>query len=130
MKITEIGSTFYMNPDNKYWEAASGSEAQQVIALVGGRYIKVSATDKNAGSLADLCDVSQMFLTNGKQDTVTKGKVTTRDGTRVLMLNDVTDGSTAYVTDTSNPRLIAFAAPRAPKTAPRTPPSPTTHRSR
>jgi hypothetical protein len=115
VKITEIGSTVYMNPDNKYWEAVSGTEAQQVIALVGGRYIKVSATDKDMASLADLCDVSQMFETNGKKDTITKGKVTTRNGTRVLALNDLTDGSTGYVTDTSDPRLIAIAAPKNSK---------------
>jgi hypothetical protein len=115
VKITEIGSTVYMNPDNKYWEAVSGTEAQQVIALVGGRYIKVSATDKDMESLADLCDVSQMFETNGKKDTVTKGKVTTRNGIRVLALNDLTDGSTGYVTDTSDPRLIAIAAPKDSK---------------
>jgi hypothetical protein len=115
VKITEIGSTVYMNPDNKYWEAASGAEAQQVIALVGGRYIKAPATDKNMAPLADLCDMSQMFSTNGKQDTITKGKVTTRNGTRVLALNDLTDDSTGYVTDTSNPRLIEVTAAKGSK---------------
>jgi hypothetical protein len=56
-----------------------------------------------------------MFETNGKKDTITKGKVTTRNGTRVLALNDLTDGSTGYVTDTSDPRLIAIAAPKDSK---------------
>jgi hypothetical protein len=115
IKLTEIGSTLYLNPDDKFWTANSGSEAQQVIALLGGRYLKVPSTDKNFQSLTGSCDLSQMFTTNGKKDDITKGKVAVRDGTRVLALNDLTDGSTGYVTDTSDPLLIAFAAPKDSK---------------
>lgn len=115
VKITEIGSKLYLNMDDQYWEANAGSEAQQVIALLGGRYIEVPATDKNFASLASLCDLSQLFSTNGKQDTITKGAVTTRGGTRVLTLNDRTDGSTGYVTDSGQPLLTGFTAPKDSK---------------
>jgi hypothetical protein len=115
VKVTEVGSSLYLNPDNEYWTANGGSAAQQVIALVGGRYIKVPTTDKNFQSLTSACDLSQMFSTNGKRDTITKGKVTTRDGTRVLALNDLSDGSVGYVTDTGEPLLLAFAAPPGSK---------------
>lgn len=115
IKVIEIGSTVYLNMDNKYWEANGGTDAQQVIALIGGRYIKVSTTNKSMGSLASACDLSQMFSTNGKKDTFAKGKLTTLDGVRVLAVKDLTDGSTGYVSDTSKPRLIAISAPKGSK---------------
>ena len=114
-KLTKIGDTIYLNPDKQFWEANGGAEASAIINLVNGKYIKVSSTDKTMGSLADLCDVSQMFATSGKQDTLTKGKVTTINGTRVLPLNDTAEGSVSYVTDTSKPQLVEITSPKGAK---------------
>lgn len=115
LKLIVIGTTLYLLADNTYWAANSGSDAQQVIALLGGRYIKASTTDKTMGQAALACDLSQIFSTNGKKDDITKGKVTTRDGVRVLTLNDLTDDSTGYLTDTATPLLVAFTAPKGSK---------------
>lgn len=121
IKIIEIGKTVYLNPDKRFWTANSGSEASAVIALVDGRYIQTSTTSKNAAGLADLCDVSQLLNggdgsksstgTSSPPTTVTKGPVTTISGTRVLELKD-SDGSTAYVTDTSKPEIVQVTAPK------------------
>jgi len=67
-KLTKIGDTVYLNPDKKFWESFGGANASQVITLVDGRYLKVSSSDKAMGSLASICDVKQMFSTNGKQE--------------------------------------------------------------
>ena len=114
-KLTKIGSTIYLNPDKQFWESNGGTAASTIINLVNGKYIKISSTDKNMGSVADLCDVSQMFSTDGKQDTLTKGKVTTLNGTRVLPLNDTSKGSVSYVTDTSKPQLVEITSPKGAK---------------
>ena len=103
------------NPDKKFWEAFGGANASQVITLVDGRYLKVSSSDKAMGSLASICDVKQMFSTNGKQDAIAKGKVTALDGTRVLALKDTADDSVAYVTDTSKPQLFELTSPKGAK---------------
>lgn len=113
-KMIVIGKTIYMNPDDAFWKANAGAEANAAIALVNGRYLKVSSTDSNEGSLGQLCDVSQIFSTDGKQDKVTKGAVTTLGGNRVLQLKD-SDGSVAYVTDTAKPQLVEIAAPKGDK---------------
>ena len=114
-KLTKIGSTIYLNPDKQFWLANGGAAASTIINLVNGKYIKVSSTDKTMGSVADLCDVSQMFSTNGKQDSLSKGKVTTLNGTRVLPLNDSSEGSVSYVTDTGKPQLAEITSTKGGK---------------
>ena len=117
IKIIEIGKTVYLNPDKQFWTANSGSEASAVIALVNGRYIQTTTTNKNAAGLADLCNVSQLLngdagsQSSSSPTTVTKGPVTTIGGTRVLELKD-SDGSLAYVTDTSKPEIVTVTAPK------------------
>jgi hypothetical protein len=114
-KLTKIGDTIYLDPDKQFWEANGGAAASTIINLVNGKYIKISSTDKTMGSVADLCDVSQMFSTNGKQDALAKGKVTTLNGTQVLPLNDTAEGSVSYVTDASKPQLVAITSPKGAK---------------
>ena len=111
-KLIKIGDTIYLNPDKKFWEFSAGTHAAEVNSLINGRYIKVSASDKTMGSLATICDMGQMFSTNGKADTLKKGKVTTLDGTRVLALNNTSEDTVSYVTDTSAPRLVEMTAPK------------------
>lgn len=116
LKVTEIGTTLYVNPDKQFWETAAGSQATQIINLVGGKYLSVPSDDKDFGTTVAICDVSKMFDTNGKLDTLTKGKVTTLNGTRVLAINDKTDGSVFEVTDTGKPQVVAITAAGGGKT--------------
>ena len=110
-KLIVIGKTVYLNPDDTFWKANAGANAAATIALINGRYLKLSASNSNMASLADMCDVSQLFSSDNPSEKVTKGAVTTLGGTRVLSLKD-SDGRVAYVTDTSKPRLVEFAAPK------------------
>ncbi len=115
VKLILIGKTIYMNPDKQFWTTNAGSNAKAVIALVNGRYLKVSASDKNMAGITVLCDVSKLLnqdTTTAK--TYTKGTVTTLDGRRVLPIK-VSDGSTDYVTDTSKPEYVEATAPKGAK---------------
>jgi hypothetical protein len=111
-KLIVIGKTVYFDPDDKFWTANGGSGASTVIALVAGRYIKTTTANKDMASLASLCDLSQTLGSlTGSKDQLTKGKLVTVRGVRVLPLKD-TDGSVAYVTDTSKPELVQITAPK------------------
>jgi hypothetical protein len=110
-KLIVIGKTIYLNPDDTFWKANGGADAAAAIALINGRYLKVSSSDSSMASLADLCDVSQLFSSDDPSGKATKGAVTTLGGTRVLPLKD-SDGSVAYVTDTSKPQLVELTAPK------------------
>jgi hypothetical protein len=115
VKIMEIGQAVYINPDKQFWTSNAGSEASEVIALVDGRYIETTASDKNVAGISDMCSVSQL-LGSGTTGTgtVTKGPITTLNGIRVLELK-VSDGSTEYVTDTSKPEIVEAIAPKGTK---------------
>lgn len=113
VKLIVIGKTIYMNPDKQFWTVNAGSNAKALIALVNGRYIKVSASDKNMAGLADLCDLNNL-LNQNTTEAYTKGTVTTLDGKRVLVIKS-SDGSTGYVTDTSKPEYVEVTAPKGAK---------------
>ena len=102
-KLIMIGQVVYFNPDAQFWKANAGANASAVIALVNGRYIKAPASDKNVTGLADICNVSKLL--DPGNVTFTKGTVTTLDGRRVLAIK-ASDGSMAYVTDTSKPEFV------------------------
>jgi hypothetical protein len=113
-KLIVIGKAIYLNPDENFWKANAGADAAAAIALVNGRYLEVSTSDASMGSLATLCDVSRLLTSDGSSGTATKGAVTTLGGIRVLPLNS-SDGSVAYVTDTSKPEPVEAAAPKGAK---------------
>lgn len=113
LKLIVINKTVYLNPDNTFWKVSTGADAATVIALVDGRYIEAPASDSDVAPWAQLCDVSQLFSSNGSTAGPVKEAVTTLNGTRVLPLKG-SDG-TAYVTDTSKPELVELSAPKSSK---------------
>jgi hypothetical protein len=109
-KLILVGSTVYINPDGQFWAANAGSSASAVIALVKGRYLKTTRSDKNMAGIGDLCDVHKL-LTSGGTTAETKEAVTTLGGIRVVPL-EISDGSTDYVTDTSSPQFVEATSPK------------------
>ncbi len=108
--IVVIGSTAWLKPDDAFWRSYSGSNASQVIALLGGRYLKGSTSNKNTAEFAKLCDANSLVSSMTLPKNVSKGQVTTLNGQRVLPLTDTSKGSTMYVTDTSKPEIVALVA--------------------
>jgi hypothetical protein len=107
-KFILIGKTVYLNPDDNYWEANAGSNADAIIKLVDGRYIKSTTSGATGGAtlgVIKLCDLSQVAGSIKVNGTITKGKLTTLGGVKVLPLIQGTDG-TLWVTDTAKPELI------------------------
>jgi hypothetical protein len=113
LKLIMINKTVYLNPDNTFWKVNAGADAATVIALVDGRYIEAPASDSNVTAWAQLCDVSQLFSSNGATSGPVKEAVTTLNGTRVLPLKG--SNGMAYVSDTSKPELVELSAPKGSK---------------
>jgi len=105
-KLIVIGKTVYFNPDNKFW----GADAAAIIALVRGRYIKSSTSDKDMAAFATLCDVSAAIGSVKETGSFTKGALTTLHGIRVLRLKD--SSGVMDVTDTSKPEVVAITGPK------------------
>ncbi len=106
LAMVVIGTTAWVKPDDTFWRANAGSQAPQVIALLGGRYLKGSTSNANVASLTKLCDVNELTSALSLPTDVVKGKVTTVNGQQVLPLTDKAKGGTLYVTDTSSPQLV------------------------
>jgi hypothetical protein len=100
--LVVIGGTAWEKPDDAYWKAYEGKSAAQVIALIGGRYLKGSASDSYFAPLAQLCDKFASSIKVTKD--LAKEAVTTVDGQRVVPLTD--QKGTTDVTDTSSPRIL------------------------
>ena len=107
--LVVIGGTAWEKPDNAYWKTYEGTSAAHVIALIGGRYLKGSASDSYFAALAQLCDTfaSSFEVPKG----VVKEAATTVDGQRVVPLTD--KKGTMDVTDTSSPRILRMTGTNA-----------------
>jgi len=113
LKLIVINKTVYLNPDSTFWKANSGADADTVIALVDGRYIEAPSSNTDMAPWAQLCDVSQLFSSNGSTTAPVREAVTTLNGIRVVPLK--TSDGMAYVTDTSTPELVQLSAPKNSK---------------
>jgi hypothetical protein len=105
VKLIVIGTTAYYSPSAQAWKAQGGSRGSAIAALVNGRYIKTSTSDSSVSGLANVCDLDQQVAPQSAAGKFTKGKLTTLEGTRVLLLLDPSEGD-YYVTDTSKPEIV------------------------
>jgi hypothetical protein len=107
LTMVVIGLNAWLKPDTTFWKSQAGSSASQVIALLGGKYLKVSISDRNFSSPTQLWNVIFLVSQLSVPTNVSKGTVTTLNGQQVLPLHDKKkDGGTMYVTDTSVPRIV------------------------
>ena len=104
--LVVIGSTAWLKPDDAFWRSYAGSNASQVIALLGGRYLKGTTSNSNTAQFAQLCNSKSLVNSMTLPTNVSKGKVTMLNGQQVLPLTDTSKGSTMYVTDTSKPEIV------------------------
>ncbi len=109
-KIIVVGKTVYLYLDKKFWTSAGGSAGASIYAQIHGRYMKVSSASI-ANSLTPLCSVQKNLTTSSAKITVTRGRVSTLDGVRVLELKN-SDGTNVYVTDSSKPEIFELTSPK------------------
>lgn len=111
-KLIEIGSTVYFNASSQFWKSQVGSDATALIALVDGRYIKVSANASYASSITGTCDLFQQITSQKVSETFTKEKLTSLGGIRVLPIVS-SKADTMYVTDTNTPEITEIVEGKA-----------------
>jgi hypothetical protein len=101
-----IGDVAWMKPDDTFWKTSAGSSAPKVIALVGGRYLKGSASSSQLSGLTQICDANSLASSLASPKDIAKGPVTTVNGQQALELKDKSKSATMYVTDTSSPQIL------------------------
>ncbi|MDQ6934460.1 MAG: hypothetical protein M3130_04105 [Actinomycetota bacterium] len=93
MDIERVGGAVYFKGSDSFWKAQAGAQAQQIITVINGRWIKA---DTSAAQLRGLLDLaSRKFVTDqvlSPNGTVKKGAPKTVNGVDCLTLS-TKDGS-------------------------------------
>ncbi|WP_296601667.1 hypothetical protein [Nocardioides sp.] len=95
------GST-WMRPDEAFWRTTAGSSADQVISLVGDKWVVIPAEDDSFNTFCDVQELLDQMLKDDKEDGSTYSKKGTEDvdGDETIAIDnkDPEDGtSTGYV---------------------------------
>jgi hypothetical protein len=98
----------YLQPDSTWWTAGTGTSGYRIDSLVAGRYLKQST----ATSAADFCTMLTAVQSPQAPGSVTKGPLTTFDGTRALELLLGSHGYVEYVSDASDPEILGASSPK------------------
>lgn len=109
--IVVIGKTAYIKMDDTFIKSMAGSQASAALLLLHGRWVEGTTSNSNVSSITSACNVNSMTTSSFTPADVTKGKVTTLAGKRVVPLTDKAKGGTAYVTDTSRPEFVEVTNP-------------------
>lgn len=113
--LVRTGDTVYMKYDAEFLRSQSEGEPKEsvdaAVALLAGKWTRMSAEGSDAEDLAGFCDLGEVFAgaRSGDAD-ATRGKTTTVDGTPAITLDskDGDDRYTLYVAAEGKPYLLRF----------------------
>jgi hypothetical protein len=108
LQVVVLGKSVWIKPDDRFLKFFTGSNASLVLSQLSGKWLKDSASDTSGpGSLVSACTVTSLLgHATLATDQWVKGTRTTLNGQPVLLISDVTEQGTFYVTDTANPELL------------------------
>jgi len=112
LALLNVDGVSYFKADEAFWKAAAPSDAEQVAALIGDRWIKVDPTDANFGEMASIA--TRKFLTTSvlkPTGSITKGEPKTIDGVNCLTLvdTDPKEGNGLLYVDAADGKPIRIA---------------------
>ena len=96
-EILGVGGAEYLKGDEAFWKASAGTQAAQVVALLGDKWAKLPS---GSSQLASFCDLDQLLSDLGsssKTEKITKGKVTEVGGAKAIELTAVGSDGTTHI---------------------------------
>jgi hypothetical protein len=108
ISVMVIGKTAYLKISNKFWQSQTKSkaEADAIVGLIAGRWIRTTVSDKDLGSFALFASKAEFFDTLFEPGgTVTKTAPKIVDGVPAIGLGD--GGGTLWV-DTATARPVSL----------------------
>ncbi|MEV5437917.1 hypothetical protein AB0K80_18155 [Streptomyces sp. NPDC052682] len=114
-ELIKTGDTLYMKYDEAFLRAQSKGESKAdtdaAVALLAGKWTKMSAKGSDAKDIASFCDLD-VVLGDAEDGTsgATRGKTTTVDGAPALLLHEKAgkERHTLYVATEGEPYLLRF----------------------
>ncbi|MES5822000.1 hypothetical protein [Streptomyces sp. RG80] len=111
--LIKVGDTVYMKYDEAFLRAQSKGEKKSDVdagvALLAGKWTKMSAKGEDAKDIASFCDLDTVLGEADDADSdASRGKATTVDGTPAITLHerDGKDRYTLYVATEGKPYLL------------------------
>jgi hypothetical protein len=103
-EVVRIHGTVYIKGSSAFYRHVAGPAAAQ---LLGGSWLKASASSGSLAPLASLADLHQLLdAALAEHGPLVKGAVTTVGGRKVLALTDPSKGGTLYVAASGPPYPI------------------------
>ncbi|MFF6985096.1 hypothetical protein [Streptomyces sp. NPDC010273] len=111
--LIKTGDTVYMKYDEAFLRAQSDGESKAdtdaVVAMMAGKWTKMSAKGKDAKDIASFCDLNSVLgSAKDANSDATRGRTTTVDGTPAIILHekDGKDSYTLYVATQGKPYVL------------------------
>ncbi|ADB51771.1 hypothetical protein [Conexibacter woesei] len=99
-ELLTVGDEIYLRGSDEFYRSLGG---EAVVRLLAGKWLKVSAGDRQFGSFAAFTDMDKLLTEALRPEgTIEKGEVETVDGTEVVPLTNGREG-TLYVAATGDP---------------------------
>jgi hypothetical protein len=103
LQMVYDGKSIWMLPSDSFYKRQGVNTA--VISLLSGKWLKLRKS--NMRDLSSFCSLSGLVSQLGGQYAkMTKGKVTTIDGQRVVAIHQTGYTGTAYISDTAKPEIL------------------------
>ncbi|MFJ7903391.1 hypothetical protein ACIQ6V_23345 [Streptomyces sp. NPDC096198] len=116
-QLIKTGDTVYMKYDEAFLRAQgkgdSTSDTDAVVAMMAGKWTKMSAKGKDAKDIAGFCDLNTVLGdTRDLNSDATRSTTTTLDGTPAIVLHekDGKDLYTLYVATQGKPYLLKITS--------------------
>lgn len=108
VELLSVGGQQYIRPDATFWQQNldSPEAARNVVKLMGDKWAKVPAENKDFADLFGVASVDELLKPDGS---LTKGETRDIDGVQTIGLVDTSaKGGTIYIATTGKPYPIAL----------------------
>jgi hypothetical protein len=109
VEVLSVAGQSYVRPDEAFWKANLGDRGPSVAELMGSRWAKLSATDKDFEELFKITDPSQLLKPKGELSKGSTKRVP--GGTAVGVVESGTDGGTLWVATIGEPYPLFLDGP-------------------
>ena len=101
-ELLGVGGSTWMRPDEAFWQATAGDSADQLMSMIGDKWVVIPAEDDSFNTFCDVNELLDQLLKDNKDDKSTYSKKGTEDvdGDKTIAIDneDPEDGtSTGYV---------------------------------
>jgi hypothetical protein len=90
-ELVSVGGDTWFKPDEAFWNATAGGQADQIIEVVGDKWVVMPPDQSDVTSLCDLDELLDELDSDGKDEKVDKGETEEVDGEEAVVIEGESD---------------------------------------